>query len=379
MKGMLIALFGVLAVACGAAQTPAPGRFSECTVLSYVQKDPDSAASGSSSTGTVRKLLKSVASPSGTLERTWVVRSSSNSNVTYAVKQTVLAATGSQVELCSYTPNRVLVTLEKGESVATFTSRLAAKGLTVKYELMKDADGNAIYVVESSDSEHDVVETMTASIQDVGYGNGKIYPDTIYSICSVPNDPYWSDQWNMEKIGAPEAWDAISDASDVVVGVLDTGINYGNIDLNENLWTNPGEMAKGSNGVDDDGNGIVDDIFGVQCIGGNLGGNPMDDKGHGSHCAGIIGAVGNNGFGVAGIAWNAKIMGLKFCDANGNGGTVDAIRCLNYAEEHGARIINCSWIVKGQWDTPLAQKIEVMGCMRLPRKRVSICVTLMPV
>ena len=288
MKGVLVALFGALTVVCGVAQTPPPGRFSECAVLSYSQKDPDSAASGSSSTGTVRKLLKSVASPSGTLERTWVVRSSSNSNVTYAVKQTVLAATGSQVELCSYTPNRVLVTLEKGESVATFTSRLAAKGLTVKYELMKDADGNAVYVVESSDSEHDVVETMTASIQDVGYGNGKIYPDTIYSICSVPNDPYWSDQWNMEKIGAPEAWDAISDASDVVVGVLDTGINYGNIDLNENLWTNPGEMAKGSNGVDDDGNGIVDDIFGVQCIGGNLGGNPMDDKGHGSHCAGII-------------------------------------------------------------------------------------------
>jgi subtilisin-like proprotein convertase family protein len=105
------------------------------------------------------------------------------------------------------------------------------------------------------------------------------------------------------------------------------------------MWTNPGEIA--GNNTDDDGNGFVDDIYGYNFVANN--GNPMDDFGHGTHVAGTIGAVTDNGIGVAGIAWNVKIMAVKFLDANGGGSLEDAIRAINYASMNGASISNNSW------------------------------------
>ncbi len=131
----------------------------------------------------------------------------------------------------------------------------------------------------------------------------------------------------------------------MVVAVVDTGVDYTHPDLAANIWTNPGEVA--GNGADDDHNGFVDDVHGYNFVDDN--GNPMDDEGHGTHVAGILGAAGNNGVGVTGVDWAVSIMPLKFLDATGEGFTSDAVRAINYATmervDYGVnvRVINMSW------------------------------------
>ena len=315
---------------------PAPGSFANCEVLSY-----------STSTGTAGRVVLNAPSggarlgastPTGETVETWVVRATANTNRTFAVRRARLASGG--YELCAYTPNRVLATLVAGKSYATFVQEMEAKGLHVVRELMRDLDGNAVYIVEAAETENDVVEQMTMSIESTG-SCSSICPDYIYEACVVPNDTNYPEQWGLEKIGAPQAWDTRTDASSVLVAVLDTGVNYDHYDLNQNLWMNSGEIP--GDGIDNDGNGIPDDIYGMASIGGNITGNPMDDVGHGSHCAGIIGAGGNNRRLISGVAWKAKIMALKFLDSEGYGSVSDAITCLRYAEDHGVKVVNCSF------------------------------------
>ena len=139
---------------------------------------------------------------------------------------------------------------------------------------------------------------------------------------------------------APEAWDITTGSSDIVVAVIDTGVDYNHPDLNDNMWVNVAEL----NGVadyDDDENGYVDDIYGFDFI--NNEGDPYDDHGHGTHCSGTIAAEGNNGDGVVGVNWNAKIMALKFLGSDGSGDTLDAIDAINYAIDNGADIMSNSW------------------------------------
>jgi len=132
----------------------------------------------------------------------------------------------------------------------------------------------------------------------------------------------------------------------VVVAVIDTGVRYTHEDLKDNMWKNPGETgtdsqgrSKETNGVDDDGNGIIDDVFGYDPA--NEDGDPMDTDDHGSHCSGTIAGRGNNGTGVAGVAWVGKIMAVKFLDPFGT--TSDAILSVNYARSKGAKVSSNSW------------------------------------
>ena len=121
--------------------------------------------------------------------------------------------------------------------------------------------------------------------------------------------------------------------------MIDTGINYNHPDLAANVWVNDGEIP--GNGIDDDGNGYIDDIHGWDFI--NNDNDPMDDHGHGSHCMGTIAGSGNNGEGVAGVVWDAKVMGLKFLGASGGGSIADAVDALLYANAMGVQITNNSW------------------------------------
>lgn len=174
-----------------------------------------------------------------------------------------------------------------------------------------------------------------------------VEPNYIYRINRTPNDPMLGQLWGLNNttnpgidVNALKAWDVETGSGDVVVAVIDTGINYNHPDLRDNMWINTAE-ANGLPGVDDDGNGVVDDIYGFNAH--NLSGDPMDDNGHGTHCAGTIGARGDDGQGIVGVAWNVKLMGIKFLTASGGGTLEGAVRGIDYANRMGAKILSNSW------------------------------------
>ncbi|MEY2988303.1 MAG: hypothetical protein RJB13_1824 [Pseudomonadota bacterium] len=163
-------------------------------------------------------------------------------------------------------------------------------------------------------------------------------PNYKAKIHAIPNDMGFPSLWGMQKISAPLAWDITTGNPSVTVAVIDTGVDYLHSDLSANIWSNPNEVL---NGLDDDGNGFVDDIRGWNFAGANN--NPMDGNGHGTHVAGIIGAVGNNQQGVTGVGWNIKLMPVKiFSDAN-TATVADIINGVLYAANNGAHILNNSY------------------------------------
>jgi thermitase len=153
-------------------------------------------------------------------------------------------------------------------------------------------------------------------------------------------DPQLADQWALQgdgPMGAASAWSRIT-GGDVTVAVVDTGVDLSHRDLAPNLWTNPGEVP--GNGIDDDGDGLVDDVHGADFV--NRDGDPTDDNGHGTHVAGIVAARGNNGVGVAGLAWRARIMAVKVLGPDASGDMATVAEGVRYAVAHGARVINLS-------------------------------------
>ena len=182
-----------------------------------------------------------------------------------------------------------------------------------------------------------------------------VEPDYQVSIAQTPDDPRFDELWGLNNDGqtggtadadidAVEAWDISTGSRDVVVGVIDTGIDYSHSDLASNMWVNSSEVP--GDGIDNDGNGFVDDVHGINAITNS--GDPMDDEGHGTHVSGTIGASGNNATGVVGVNHEVSLVGCKFLDAAGNGSTSDAIKCIDYMvglKNAGVnlRVLNNSW------------------------------------
>ncbi|MDZ4662361.1 MAG: S8 family peptidase [Pseudomonadota bacterium] len=181
-------------------------------------------------------------------------------------------------------------------------------------------------------------------------------PNFIFRAELQPNDTHYLNQWGLKNTGQADsdgtkgeadidtnvekAWDTTTGSPSIVVAVIDTGVEYKYKDLAPNAWINEREY-RGEADVDDDRNGFVDDIYGYDFV--NEDGEPLDDHGHGSHCAGTIGARGNDGHGMAGINWQVKIMPVKFLSKDGSGTLAGALEAIKYAVDNGAKVLSNSW------------------------------------
>ena len=257
--------------------------------------------------------------------------------------------TGSSVEQAQYVPGEVIVKFHDSASQATVAAAHAlAGGQTIK---SFTAGVDRLHHLKLGKGEN--VEDALAKLRQspaVEYAE----PNYLRQVSAIPNDTQFTSLWGLRNTGqtvngtggtadvdidAPEAWDITTGSSNVIIGVIDTGIAYDHPDLAANIWKNPGEIP--NDGIDNDGNGLVDDVFGYDFGSGDS--DPMDLFGHGTHVAGTIGAIGNNNSGVTGVMQRVKLMALKAGGA-GNLLTTDAIaQAFTYAISKGARVINASF------------------------------------
>jgi len=203
--------------------------------------------------------------------------------------------------------------------------------------------GNSLYLlpIPSGEDIKDIkkIAAQLASYDEVKYAE----PNYSYTTNAVPNDTYYADSnmYGFPLTDAPDAWDTITDASGVVVAVMDTGVDYNHPDLSANIWSNTGEIAGDS--TDNDGNGYIDDVRGWNFLQNNNAPLDADSGSHGTFCSGVIGAVGNNAKGITGVCWSVKIMPLKVATRRGEAYTFAVVEAIYYAVAKGAKLINFSY------------------------------------
>ena len=242
-------------------------------------------------------------------------------------------AKGSFPSDARYVPNRIVVKFKDGLSSAYVAQLHASQGTTVIAEIPE----LGVQILSVPPGE---VETKIAAFKadpSVEYAE----PDYIAQPAYEPNDPYYGDgtQWGPQKIFAPQAWGLSKGDSNVVIAVLDWGVDLDHPDLASDMWTNPGEIP--DNGIDDDGNGYIDDVYGWDFA--NDDNDPQDDYYHGTHVAGIAAAATDNGVGVAGVGFNSRIMAVKVGDGTtGKARYSDIADGITYAADNGAKVINLS-------------------------------------
>jgi len=306
--------------------------------------------------GAARLSVRERGLPGGELERITLLRTDLKYPLVRVVDRLGAAdAAGERALLRSVAmaAGHWLVDPAEGVNDAELRARLASAGWRVRAALPQSGHllvapaGEADVAAGAEDG---FATGQTALARDLS-GIAGVEPDWLYYPSGLADDPSFVDGslWGLRNTGqaggtagadisAVEAWDIRNDASNVVVAVIDTGVRMTHEDLAANLWTNPGEIA--GNGIDDDGNGVIDDVHGFDAIDG--GGAPDDADGHGTHVAGTVGAAGNNATGVTGVAWQVQLMPVRFLGANG-GFLSDAIEGIAYARNNGATILNNSW------------------------------------
>ncbi len=238
-----------------------------------------------------------------------------------------------------------------GEVIVKFRDRTTA---VTKNDIMATVGGSQVQVFPGIGASHwRVATTVAKAVAALESDPRLLYAEPNYVIhqLGVPNDPRFSEQWGVNNTGQtgglagadvdlPEAWNITTGSSSVIVAVLDTGVDYNHPDLAPNIWQNPGEIP--GNGVDDDGNGYVDDVRGWDF--GDNDADPMDFVSHGTFIAGIVGAAGNDGVGVSGVNWNVSVMPLKlFSSAADTANMSMAISAIEYAIAQGVDVMSNSW------------------------------------
>jgi subtilisin family serine protease len=251
-----------------------------------------------------------------------------------------------------YSPDRLLVKLRNPRAdAARFSATLKASGLRVERD-MKVVPG--LKILKSNGKAASKIEGLKRRMEAlIATGLFEyVEPDFHVQVLQTPTDTSFTngDLWGLQNTGqnggvagvdinTVSAWSISTGSFSVTVAVIDTGVRYTHQDLAGNMWINPGEIA--ANGIDDDGNGYVDDVHGINAI--TATGDPMDDHNHGTHVAGTIAATAFDSGRHVGVAYDARIMALKFLDNTGNGSISGAISCIDYAITKGATIMNNSW------------------------------------
>lgn len=260
----------------------------------------------------------------------------------------------------------VLVVFKPGVSKQERTAVLKTHGVSIRYADSDGLDRRSRHLADGRIAEIAVPKGVNrdALLKKLSKHKSISIAEPNYIIKAIsterqlatPADPRFGDLWGLHNTGqagglvdadidAPEAWDITKGSRDTIIGIIDTGMDYNHPDLAANRWVNPGEIA--GNGVDDDNNGVVDDVYGFSAFSNN--GDPFDGEGHGTHVAGTIGAVGDNGVGVTGVNWNVTLLPCQFLGPDGTGSTAGAIACIDYFTNlkvnHGVnvRATNNSW------------------------------------
>ncbi|MAF77784.1 MAG: subtilase [Halobacteriovoraceae bacterium] len=225
----------------------------------------------------------------------------------------------------------------------------------IRFTNTKSSDAEKLQWLKAHSDIEIAEPNYTYKLEDPREHNGKIPLKNFRGEGSfnAPQDPLFSQLWGLENTGsfsdqakpgvdisALKAWDITKGSRQIKIAVIDTGIDFEHPDLKENIWVNIPESL-GSPGVDDDGNGFIDDIHGYDFA--NDDGNPMDGHGHGTHVAGTIGAIHDNIYGVAGVMANVEMVAIKFLSDSGNGDTANAIKAIDYATKVGVDLMNNSW------------------------------------
>ncbi len=224
------------------------------------------------------------------------------------------------------------------------SSRIAPSGFSIK-KTFKHMNNFEVVGVPAGKTMREALATYR-NVPGVAY----VEPDYVVHSLVTPNDPSYSDLWAMDNetntdLNMPQAWDITTGSDNAVVAVIDSGIDYNHPDLTANVWQNPGEIS--GNGIDDDNNGYIDDVYGIDTANGDS--DPFDDNEHGTHVAGTIAAEMNNSIGVVGVAPQTKVIACKFLNSYGSGNTSAAIECLDYLYDlkvnQGINIVatNNSW------------------------------------
>ena len=226
-----------------------------------------------------------------------------------------------------------------------------------------------IYILKFKNKSVDVVKKARQLSEEPNVEYAE--PNYRMGVFATPNDPFmnssgswgqsYPDLWGLKNIQAEQAWDISTGSSEVVVAVVDTGVNYSHPDIAENIWVNEGEIP--NNGIDDDGNSFVDDVRGWDFYYEDN--NPTDGHGHGTHVSGTIAAVTDNGEGIAGISWHSRIMAVKGLSDSGSGYADQLANGLQYAADNGADVISNSWGGRG-WSDAIADAVDYahsLGCV----------------
>ena len=263
----------------------------------------------------------------------------------------------------AHIPGQAIVGFESGVDVETKTALMNRSGARILHVF-----NTGSMLVEFKGKMNQGIQNLVmgelSKSKDISYieANTVIFADTL-----EPNDPRYGELYGLNNLGstggtvdadidAPEAWSVTTGSKDVVVAIIDTGVDYNHPDIAPNYWTNPAETGldangidKSANGIDDDGNGFIDDFRGWDFV--NNDNDPMDDHNHGTHCAGTIGAKGDDGVGVVGVNWNVSMVGVKFLSGSGSGSLADAVKAIEYTTGLGVTLTSNSWGGGGYSDT----------------------------